>query len=265
MKSNFKKAVALIAATIMTFSMYSCGSINDDTKNSSEKTDVTTTIVSTESEETTDTSENASEASDDSQAADSEAEEDIDVDSLKYDFEGLKTEKYIKTFMSGKYKMVGQASQTGSGEEAYVDVDQNKMLLKIDYLGQDFSMYIDNGKQYTILGKSYFKGEDNNMLESIAPYKNCGYVKSGEKEIDGTTYYFDEYYDVDKSSSMKLIVDKDGKLYGMEEQNVTTAISELTPEFDESVFNVLEGCQETTEEEFYNALMGSSKDSAPAE
>ncbi len=258
MKPEIKKAVIILAAAAMTLSMYSCGSEAADKKDSSKTEDVTTTAVTTEaftSEETAAVSDNDSDVEIDTTSG----EDEVDVDSLVYEFKGLKTEKYISAFKDGRYKMVGQAGGIGAAQEAYIDVNQNKMLLTIDYLGQKFTMFIDNGKEYTILGDKYFKSdEQSSAMNSIAPYKNCGYVESGEKQIDGATYYFDKFYDTDTKSSMNLIVDKDGNLYGMEEAGVVTSIKELTTDFDDSVFNVLDGCTEATEEEFMNLLTGSA-------
>ena len=263
MKSELKKAASIIAAAVMVFSIYSCRSDSGDKKSSSSTADVTTTSA----EDTSSKTYNDSESADTTTSEPYEDDEDeIDVSSLKYDFSGLKSEKYINTFINGRYKMVGSATQTAEGQEAYIDINHKKALLQIRYLGKDFKMFIDDGIEYTIMDKSYYKSDaESNSIGSFAPFKNCGYIESGEKQIDGTTYYYDEYYDVDSKLSMKLLVDKDGKLYGMEQNNVTTAIDEFSSEFDDSVFNVLEGCQEATEEEFMNILMGSTGDTAPAE
>lgn len=259
MIKGFNKAAAVISAVIMTFSMYSCGSDSDKKESSSDISDVTTAETSTVSEQTEEVTDDKSDND-----SSSEADSKIDPDSVKYDFSGLKTEKYLNIFRSGRYKVKMKQDETSPTIEAYMDSKQKKALQTSDDSENDITMYTQDGKDYAISksNKKYcITSEATQLFSTVSPYETCGYLESGEKEIDGQTYFYDKYYNVDSQQSIKLYVDKDGNFYGAENSQTMIKYDELSGDFDDSVFNILDGCTEITQQEMSNLLSGNQTSS----
>lgn len=277
MKSEIKKSVVVIATVVMIFSMYSCKSDSDSNKSLSTSESITTTVESTASKQSTvsTTSENIKKADvSDTQPSDTiaantdSATDSVDMDCLKYDFKGLKTEKYINILKSGRYKMVLQINEEGidTSEERYVDVSQNRLLSILGSSDVNFKMLSKDNKTYYILDNTYCKTEDEDAYSDVDMiFNNLGYVESGEKEIDGKTCFYDEYYEPSSNCTIKICVDDQNKIYCIEEPENTTIINELSDEFDDSVFNALDGCTEISEDEFMKYFSDPSEDSLPAE
>ncbi len=239
---------------------------------------MTTSVSSTAAEKTKDVTDQKTNADkdSDSQAADTITFDtdstldsvEVNDDLLKYNFDGLKTEKYINILKNGHYKMIVpiDEDQIDTSEEIYIDVSQNKYLSKIGDPDADFKILSAESKSYYIYDNTYCITDDTDSISDIDMiFSNLGYVESGEKEINGATYYYDEYYDTLSDASLKIYVDNQDKIYCVEEPEFNTIIYELSDEFDNSVFNVLDGCTEVSEDEFMNYFTDLSEDISPAE
>lgn len=263
MKSTFKKIAAIIAVAVMTCSIYSCSSDTDNKKSSSETADVTTAGTDEVSTDATGSGSDKDSSVSDPGASDSDTDK-IDPDSLIYDFTGLKSEKYAKILTGDRYKLVFKVNNMDI--EVYQDIKQKKYLINQSMGEKSMSGVITDGKMYTMSsGKYCSEGEDTNGMAEENHYNGLGFIQSGEEEKDGTTYYYDEFYSSELDIKTKIYVDKEGKIYSIEDgTDGEMLISELTDEFEDSVFNVLDNCTEASEEEVVALINGTGTDEIPS-
>jgi len=250
-----KKILAGVLALSMVLVMSSCGKDEKSSKDSKETTAVTTTA------ETEETTEESSESDGSSAAAsgDSSSESKIDPADLKYDFKGIASEKYITAFSSGKYMLKYSIPDYGMSQTVYLDGENEYMSMEMS--GMNYSMLYLDKVQYMLGDNQYAKMESG---ESSIPglgvadmFSDFGLYKSGEEDVDGKTYKYDEYYQEATGQTIKLLVSDNGDLYALGVEGMYMIVEEFNDDFDSSkIMAIPEGAKEVSAEELQKSLSG---------
>ena len=235
-----KKLTAALLAFCMCAFMTSCA----DQKKNSDDTSVT---------DKTETS--ASESAAEETEAETEAKSGPEV---SYDFDGLDSEKAVKTLTSSKYhikfKSVVEMGEGSEDTELHQDIyfSEGAVLVDNDFMDTNYSMLYKDGEQYTILGDIYSKTSSGSSdeVEELDMFKGFGYVESGTMDFEGQNYKYDEYYQVTTGAYFKFLVDDKKELKAIISDKNTMYIETLEDSFDDSAVSVPSGAKEVTQEEF---------------
>lgn len=243
-----------ILAAVMALSMLACVTSCSKTADSSSDTQETTAAETT-AEETT-----AADSADEGTTA--ETEPAISPDDLKFDFTGLASEKYIKLLASDKYVLKYSIPQYKMTTELYIDGDNCKATAGMS--GVVYSMISKDGQVFMVSDslQAYAKSTDQSVDETKSQFADMGLVQSGETEVEGKTYKYDEYAKKDDTSStLKLLVDEKGDLFAFESSGTYLYIDEIGEDFNsDDTFKIPDNYVEMDQEELYTqmstAMMG---------
>ncbi len=255
-----KKILAGVLALSMVLVISSCG--KDDKSSKKSKDSKEKAAVTSETEETT---EESSESKDSSSEViiDSSNEVDIDKSKLTYDFKGLASEPYITVLTSDKYMLKYSVPDYGMSQTVYLDGENEFMTIEMS--GIEYSMLYLDKAQY-MLGNNQYAKDDSKItdIEGLGVSKmfsNFALYESGEEDIDGKTYKYDEYYQESADSLIKLLISEDGDLYALESQDVYMLVDEFSADFDSSkIMAIPEGATEVSADELRQSLYGRASD-----
>lgn len=243
-----KKIFAALLSISMIMSLASCGD-NSDTSSVNDGTAEVTTTAETDaaSDDSAETTEAETEDS-------KEKEDEVDINSLVFDFKGLDTEEYMTIFSSKKYHI----SYTVEGMSQSLYYDNGNMFLTSEYSGIKNDMLFKDGKQYMLSDDMHCVVPEEESYLGITGdmFADFGYLESGEIEHNGTTYKYDEYYQTSTGAKTKFLITPEKKLYGFESSGVFMIVNECSGEFDsETIINIPEGSREVSYEELINSMM----------
>ncbi len=246
MKNNSKIIFTVLSVSLL-LSMASCGSNNDSDKTSSEVTQTQTTEATTEVTKA-DTTENA-----DNSSMPDETElpgEEIDLDTLIYDFSGLDSGEMVQSFTDGKYMI----SYSIKGYEETVQTmyfDEDKALVHMNSQGIEYDMiYMDN-KRYNIYKDSKYTEDAIAKAEHLNIFGKFGYIGSGRTDFEGKDCKYDEYYDKGGRLRTKVFIDDSGKIIALEEAGTVLYIKDFKSDFDsDKIISVPENCEEVSKDKF---------------
>ncbi|WP_044974225.1 hypothetical protein [Ruminococcus sp. HUN007] len=128
---------------------------------------------------------------------------------------------------------------------------RNGILVNVDFMDTVYSTLYKDGFQYTLIDDIYYKvpvdDADDNSVDMFADY---GYVESGETELEGKTYKYDEFYQGTTDTFSKFLIDNN-KLYAiLSEDGSAMYIEKLDDSFEESILSMPSSAKEVTQEEF---------------
>lgn len=249
MKMKFIKARQVAAAVMSFFFCISAVSCTDSNK---KETDTQNSVTDSVSQTQATGSEITTEPVPD---------ENNDTVDLIYDFTGLDSQKYIEMFKNAKYVLKAsiRQDQVELSQVMYVDSENERLLINYKNPAYTSGMFIDNGNMYNIIQGKYCSTDissyQSQVINGFAMYRNCGYMGSGTKELGGVSYKYDEYYDLDLEKTFMILMDSSNKLEGILDAGLFTRINELSSEFDDSAFSILDDLTEISQEEFSKIML----------
>lgn len=214
-------------------------------------------ITSCDSKEnsTTEKKEASSEAgsskSDSTSDASDEAENTEASVQVSYDFDGIASEKAIKMLTSDKYHLKFSTDVSGESMSQEIYYTKDGILVNVNFMNTVYTNLYKDKTQYTIIDDVYYKVPvEDAEAESVDMFEDYGYVSSGETELDGKTYKYDEFYQGTTGAYTKFIMDGD-KLYAIRNYDDTVMkIETLDDSFDDNAVSVPEGAKEVDQDEF---------------
>ncbi len=248
-----KKILAGVLALSMILIMASCG--NEETY-SSEENKETTAVTTSQTVENTDEVSDSDMDSIAQTASSSESE--INPEDLKYDFKGIASEKYITALSSDKFMI--KYSDNKSGMSLTVCIDGKNEYISMEDAGKATTLMSVDDVKYMLSNSQYAKSTSTGLagIGASQMYAGLGLYKSGEEEVDGKTYKYDEYYQESTGLTTKMLIDDKGELYALESQGELLIVDEFSDDFDSSkIMTIPEGFKEVSEDEIMKSFMGS--------
>ncbi|MBE6853059.1 MAG: hypothetical protein E7505_06240 [Ruminococcus sp.] len=240
-----KKIITALLLASMVLSFASCSSEKDNQDSGLQS-------QTTASDDSSATSESAvSDA--DAQPDDEPAVTTIDTSKLIYDFKGLDSEECITVLTSKKYYI--RFRYDYMEQPMYQDLyyDNGKMYITTDFMGTKYSVLYQDKTQYTISDDMYCKTDvgEQGDIGSADMFEGFAYVESGETELEGTKYKYDEYYQTTTDSMTKMLLTDDNKVYAFQSGDKLMYIEAYSSDFDpDEKIAIPEGTREVSEEEF---------------
>ncbi len=188
----------------------------------------------------------------------SETESGEEEQTVSYDFTGIDSEKAIKILTSDKYHIKFRYDYTGQPMYQDIYYDSNNILVETVFMGTDYSMLLKDGVQYTLIGDIYYKMPEESVseLSSGDMFEDYGYTESGETELDGKKYRYDEFYQGITDSYTKFLVDDSNELYAIMSSDKVMYIEEYDNSFkSEEKICIGEGMNEVSEDEFNKVFL----------
>lgn len=247
-----KRIAAIILALTLMCGLGACG--KDDTQNTNSGQSSQTDVSSSESG-----------------AASSKYHQLLENDNSKYYYEANVVEEYVEDELTEEY-LKGEA-RDGKGNYVLLTGEEELDIREIQTKDAYYWVY-DSEKEFSKDEDDSFEkaGDDSSEEEDL----NLTYVKSGQMEMDGKTYDYDEYqgnyefegYTEDDQVVMeqylfikRYLMDKKGELYALEErqekigtdgkknQLIYTRVEKITKfqegEFPKSAFKIPKDYEET--------------------
>ena len=170
---------------------------------------------------------------------------------VSYDFSGIASEKAIKMLTSDKYHLRFSTDYSGESMSQEVYYTKDGILVNVDFMNTVYSNLYKDNTQYTIIDDVYYKVPvDDTDAASVDMFEDFGYVSSGETELDGKTYKYDEFYQGTTGAYSKFIMEGDKLLAIRNYDDTVMKIETLDDSFDESTVSVPEGAKEVSQDEF---------------
>ncbi|MDO5558560.1 MAG: hypothetical protein Q4F95_03075 [Oscillospiraceae bacterium] len=239
-----RKIIAALMALTMAAAITSCGADKkaDSSSAPEETTTAETTTEAGSEEETTAVTTPA-----------------INPEDLTFDFTGLASEKYINILStSDKYHLKYNMQDGQLISETYIDGENIFAKQITESLPFTISMLSKDGNLSMICDeyKAYCTSTNDAVTETLTQFKNLGLVGSGETEVDGVKYKYDEFTKKDDTSdTIKLLIDDKGELFAFENNSIIIYIDEISEEFDsDKIFNIPSDYKEMSEDELYAQL-----------
>ena len=243
MKKNSKIILTALSFSLM-LAIASCDSKNESNTNPADQAQTTVTTPAVTEVSTTDI-----ETSSSSEVTELPGEE-IDMDSLTYDFKDLDTGEMVQAFTDGKY-MISYYIKNYEDTIQTMYFDSDKALIHINSQGIEYDIVYKNGKKINIYKDSKYTEDSMANAQDLNIFGHFGYIGSGKAELDGKDYKYEEYYDKSGRLRTKLFVDDDGKIVAFEEAGTVLYIVDYSSEFDgDKIITVPENCEELSEEKF---------------
>ena len=182
-----KRIIAALLSVTVVLSFASCGKKSTETG--------TESAGNTQSEFSASEGESAEETGED--------EETIEI---SYDFKGLDSEKAITVLTSDKYHIRFKYDVSGQFMHQDVYFDTSDILVKTEFMDTKYSILYKDEVQYTIIDDVYYRtpSDEPENLGSSDMFEGFGYIGSGETELDGQKYKYDEYYQTTTKSTTCL-------------------------------------------------------------
>ena len=192
-----------------------------------------------------------SSASDGTNDESAEAESTETSVQVSYDFDGIASEKAVKTLTSDKYHLKFSTDVSGQSMSQEIYYLNGGILVNVEFMNTVYTNIYKDKTQYTIIDDVYYKlPDEDNDTDSVDMFEDYGYVSSGETELDGKNYKYDEFYQGTTGTLSKFIMDGD-KLYAIQNSDSTVMkIEALDDSFDDSVVSVPAGAKEVSQDEF---------------
>ncbi len=93
-------------------------------------------------------------------------------------------------------------------------------------------------------------------LGSSDMFEGFGYIGSGETELDGVKYKYDEYYQTTTNSTTKFLMTDSNELYALQSAEKTMYIEKYDADFDSSAeLNIPENTKELSADEFNTVFL----------
>ncbi len=179
---------------------------------------------------------------------------------VSYDFSGLASENAVKILTSEKYHI--KFRYVFEKQEMYQEIYYYKgdSLSIIEIINTEYSVLYRpaSNEKYTILGDVYSKSEPESDEASVIQdmFLDYGYTGSGETEIDGKKYSYDEFYQEADRAFTKFIMNDEGKLYAIQSAENTIYIEECDDDFDPAeVIALSDDMKELSSDEFNTVFM----------
>lgn len=170
---------------------------------------------------------------------------------VSYDFDGIVSEKAVKTLTSDKYHLKFSTDVSGQSMSQEIYYLNGGILVNVEFMNTVYTNIYKDKTQYTIIDDVYYKlPVEDNDTNSVDMFEDYGYVSSGETELEGKTYKYDEFYQGTTGTVSKFIMDGD-RLYAIQNSdNTIMKIEALDDSFDDGVVSVPAGAKEVSQDEF---------------
>lgn len=233
-----KKVIVSFLALGLCAMMTSCGGNTDETADSNSAPADNESSVSEET------------SSDDTDTAESKPE-------VSYDFTGIDSEKAIKLLTSDKYHLIFSTDVAGVSMQQELYYNKNGILVNVDFMDTKYSTLYKDNVQYTMIDDIYYKipVEDAEDIGSVDMFEDYGYLSTGETELDGKKYKYDEFYQGITDSTSKFLLDESNELYAIQTGETVMYVKALDSDFDDSAVAVPAGSKEVSEEEFNTSFL----------
>ena len=228
-----KKIIASLLALSFCALITSCDSKENST---AEKRDASSETGSSKTEST--------DAADEAESTEASVQ-------VSYDFSGIASEKAIKMLTSDKYHLRFSTDVSGESMSQEIYYTKDGILVNVEFMNTVYSNLYKDNTQYTIIDDVYYKVPvDDTDAASVDMFEDFGYVSSGETELDGKTYKYDEFYQGTTGAYSKFIMEGDKLLAIRNYDDTVMKIETLDDSFDESTVSVPEGAKEVSQDEF---------------
>jgi hypothetical protein len=230
-----KKIIASLLAISVCAVITSCNSKENST---AEKKDTSSATESSEPDNTDD-------------AADEAESTETSSVQVSYDFDGIASEKAVKMLTSDKYHLKFSTDVSGQPMSQEIYYLNGGILVNVEFMNTVYTNIYTDKTQYTIIDDIYYKlPVEDAETDSVDMFEDYGYVSSGETELDGKTYKYDEFYQGTTGTYSKFIMDGD-MLYAIQNNdNTVMKIETLDDSFDDSAVSVPAGAKEVSQDEF---------------
>ncbi len=245
------KIISSVLSFLLVFAMASCSSSDNSSDNSAEVKQTTAVSQTEVTEITTETTkDNTTGDTTDQTAINNDPAEEVDLDSLVYDFTDLKSGEMVQAFTDGKY-MISYYIQGFEDTVQTMYFDKDSALIHINSQGIEYDMIYKDNKKYNIYKDSRYTEDSTIKTEQLNIFGQFGYIGDGTTEFDGKQCKYEEYYDKSGRLKTKIIFNDEGNIIALEEAGTVLYITDFKAEFDsEKIISVPENCKELSEEKF---------------